>query len=209
MKRTIIIADDHLLFAKSLRLLINEFEQYHVIEDVPHGQKLKEIFAQASRVPDIVLLDVDMPVMDGYDTARWLKDHHPAVKVVVITMHEEEAVLLRLVQNGACGYLLKHTTPAELLVALDAIAEKGYYFPGWVTHAMLTNLTKSQPVPSDRELEFLKFAATELSYKEIADKMCLSPRTIDSHRDKLFEKFNVKTRVGLVLFAIRNKLISL
>jgi DNA-binding NarL/FixJ family response regulator len=215
MPRSIVVADDHTLIAKAITAIISTFRNYQVLYEVENGRSLIEQFRQPKNIPDIVLLDVDMPVMDGFQTAEWLKTNHPSVLVLVLSMQDKEETLIKMVRSGARGYLLKDVEPADLEYALDTIVEKGYFYPDWVTHKVLMNIaaektaTKSLPGMNDRELEFVKYAFTELTYKEIADKMNCSPRTVESYRDNLFEKFGVKTRVGLVLCALKNDIVKL
>jgi two-component system, NarL family, invasion response regulator UvrY len=172
-------------------------------------------------LPDIILLDINMPQMDGYDTALWLKDHFPDIKILALSMYDADNSVIRMLKNGAKGYILKDSSPAELRKALDSVVRKGFYYSEMVTGKLIHTLCldgagglnepelKIEHVLglNDREVEFLKLACTELTYKEIADQMHLSPRTIDGYRDSLFEKLNVRTRVGLVLYAMKNAIV--
>jgi DNA-binding NarL/FixJ family response regulator len=214
MQHTIAIADDHILIAKALTGIIENFSQYEVLYEVEHGKALIEKLKQPKNIPDIVLLDVNMPVMDGFETAKWLKQHHPEISILALSMQDDEQVLIKMIISGASGYLLKNVHPAELEKALDTLMSKGFYYPDWATSKLLHRIRDdSDTSPSiklnDREIEFLHYAATELTYKEIAEKMYCSPRTVESYRDSLFEKFNLKTRVGLVVHALKNNIIKL
>jgi DNA-binding NarL/FixJ family response regulator len=162
-------------------------------------------------------LKINMPQMDGYETALWLKRNHPDVKVLALSMYDDENAIIRMLKNGAKGYILKDTEPMELRAAIEAILTKGFYYSEMVTGRLIHTINTMDDEGSsiknitglnDRETEFLKLAATEMTYKEIADKMHLSPRTIDGYRDALFEKLNLKSRVGLVLFAIKNGIVQ-
>jgi DNA-binding NarL/FixJ family response regulator len=214
MQYSIVIADDHLLIAKALTSIIDSFSQYEVLYEVEHGQALIEKFKQRKNIPDIVLLDINMPIMDGFETAKWLKQNYPEILILALSMQDDEQVLIKMIKNGANGYLLKNVHPAELEKALDTLVTKGFYYPDWATNKMLHNIAVAEPdkksgVISARETEFLQYAATELTYKEISEKMFCSPRTVESYRDSLFEKLNLKTRVGLVVYAMKNKIIKL
>jgi two-component system invasion response regulator UvrY len=211
------IVDDHKLFRDGIAELINGFTNYQVIIEADNGQDF--IYQlQAGNIPDIVLLDINMKQMDGFETAAWLKEHHPEIKIMALSMYENENAIIRMLRLGARGYLLKDIRKQELEQALSSLVSKGYYYTEMVTgkliHA-LSNLGEEKPGASlkelvslnQRETEFLKLACTELTYKDIADKMCLSIHTIDGYRDALFEKLNVKSRVGLVVYAIRNKIV--
>ena len=158
-----------------------------------------------------------MPEMDGYDTAQWIKTNHPDIKILALSMYDNEMAIIRMLKCGARGYILKDSEPAELKSAIDDVMRKGFYYSelvsGKLLHAINTmdedgSGLKSMTKLNERETDFLKYACTEMIYKEIADKMFVSPRTIDGYRDALFEKLNVKTRVGLVLYAIRNGVVS-
>jgi DNA-binding NarL/FixJ family response regulator len=214
MKKTVAIVDDHQLIAEALGGIIERFHDFEVLYEVGNGKELMEKFNQAKNIPDIVLLDINMPVMDGFETAQWLKQHHPSILILALSMQDQEDTIIKMIRGGATGYLLKNTHPSELEIALKAMVSKGYYYPDWVTHRMILNMSGdkeqvTKPMVSARELEFLILAASDLTYKEIGDKMCCSNRTVESYRDSLFEKFGVKTRVALILYALRHKIIQL
>jgi DNA-binding NarL/FixJ family response regulator len=214
MKTKVVIADDHHLIAEALGTIIERFQNFDVLYQVGNGKELIEKFSQPKNIPDLVLLDINMPVMGGFETAQWIKQHHPNVLILALSMQDQEDIIIKMIRSGASGYLLKNTHPNELEVALQAMVTKGYYYPDWVTHRMLLNMSgdlshPAKPLVSARELEFLTLAASDLTYKEIGDKMCCSNRTVESYRDSLFEKLGVKTRVALVLYALKHQLIQL
>jgi len=209
MPNTIVIVDDHLLIAKAITSIIEQFKNYGVLYESENGKELMEKFKQKKNIPDIVLLDISMPVMDGFETAAWLKQNHPQVKVMVLTMQGDDESLIKMIKAGAVGYLNKNVHPAELAKALDSIVEKGFYYPDWATSRVLHSLANPAEINesavkmSDREIEFLKYTCTELTYKEIGEKMFCSARTVESYRDSLFEKLGVKTRVALALYTVK------
>lgn len=212
MKKTIVIADDHLLIAKAIASIIDNFRNYTVLYESENGQVLTEQFRVPKNIPDIVLLDISMPVMDGFQTAAWLREHHPAVRVMALTMQGDDESLIKMIKAGATGYLNKNVHPAELEKALDTISSKGYYYPDWAASRVLHSIanegsrTEQKVKLTERETEFLKYSCTELTYKEIGEKMFCSARTVESYRDSLFEKLGVKTRVALALFAVKTGL---
>ncbi len=166
-------------------------------------------------LPDVALLDINMPVMDGYATAQWLKQNHPQVGVLALSMINDEVGVLRMIQNGAKGYVLKDSSLAELKKAINEIHTKGYYHSEFVSYKLIQSLNNDQAVqkkkPDDlteRELEFLKLACTEFTYKEIADRMHVSNRTVEGYRDAICEKLELKSRVGLALYAIKKGLVK-
>lgn len=211
------LVDDHVLLRNGLAGLIESFNDYKVLFQANNGKYFIENL-DPENLPEIVLMDINMPVMDGYNTALWLKKNYPFVKILALSMYDNEDSIIRMFKAGAKGYILKDCDPTELKNALGALVAKGFYYSEMVTGALVhtvNNLDKkeSQPVDvvelSEREIDFLKYACTEFSYKEIADKMFVSPRTVDGYRDEMFGKLRVKTRVGLVLYAIRNGVIRL
>jgi DNA-binding NarL/FixJ family response regulator len=210
MKHTIVIVDDHLLIAKALTEIIDKFSKYEVLYEAGNGEQLIERFRQKKNIPDIVLLDVSMPVMDGFATAQWLKENHPGVRILTLSMQDDEKTLIRMIKCGANGYLLKNIHPAELENALDILTTKGFYYPDWATSTVLMSIAagdKENPVAeqfNEREKELLSHVCTEMTYREIGEKMFCSPRTVESYRDTLFEKLHLKTRMGLAMYAIKH-----
>lgn len=206
------LVDDHTLFRKGMAELINSFKGYKVIAEADNGKQFIRAFNGRER-PDIVLLDINMPEMNGYETALWLKENWPQVKVLALSMYDMEESIIKMLKAGAKGYLLKDADPEELLTSLNEVSKNNFYHSHLVNGVLLKSLIPSDNESAslkinDREMQFLKLACTEMTYKEIADQMCLSPRTIDGYREALFEKLHVKSRVGLVMFAIREGLVA-
>ncbi|MDM1557450.1 MULTISPECIES: response regulator transcription factor [Chryseobacterium] len=208
MKKTIVIVDDHILIAKALEGIIGNFSEFEVIYVCESGKDLIQKFEEGNAIPDIILMDVSMPIMDGFETAAWVTKHHPDIKVMALSMQGDDNSVIKMIKNGAKGYLLKNTHPKDLEVALTRLNTDGFFYPEWASKIIFSNLNKNDIETSikisEREKEFLKYTVTELSYKEIADRMCCSPRTVESYRDQLCEKLDLKTRVGLAVFAIKN-----
>lgn len=207
MKKTIVIVDDHVLIAKALQGIINNFADFEVIYVCENGKDLIDKFVNGNKIPDILLLDISMPIMDGFETVTWVKINHPEIKVMALSMQGEDKSVIKMVTNGATGYLLKNAHPTELENALTKLVVNGFFYPEWASKIIFFSLKKTKEAEikiSDREKEFLKYTVTELNYKEIADKMFCSPRTVESYRDNLCEKLELKTRVGLAVFAIKN-----
>ena len=217
IRANVALVDDHVLLRNGLANLIKSFGTYGVLFEADNG---KDFISQLKPkfLPDVVLMDINMPEMDGYETALWLKRNHPEIKVLALSMYDNETAIIRMFKAGAKGYILKDCDPAELRMAIDSLITKGFYYSEMVTGRLIHTINqldeddhsiKNLVQLNDREIEFLKLACSELTYKEIADKMFLSPRTIDGYRDALFEKLNVKTRVGLVMYAIKNGVVNL
>lgn len=211
MKNTVAIVDDHILIANALHSIIGNFKDFEVLYECHNGKELQDKCTEKRNVPNIVLLDVSMPIMNGYETAAWLKDAFPEVLVLALSMQDDEQSLIKMIKSGAKGYLLKNAHPTELEKALLALINNGFYYPDWAMSKVFSTLRANETDESfniirisDREKEFLKHATTEMSYKEISEKMFCSPRTVESYRDNLFEKLELKTRVGLAVFAVKN-----
>ena len=209
MKKTIAIVDDHILIAQALSNIISKFDNFEVIYVCENGLEFQKQL-KLQRIPDIVLLDVSMPVMDGFETALWLREHYSKILIMTLSMQDDENSLIKMVKNGAKGYMLKNSYPTELEHALNNLVEKGSFFPDWASSKIFMSIgnvtfNASQKIKlSNREVEFLKYTVTEMTYKEIAEKMFCSPRTVENYRDSLFEKLELKTRVGLAVYAIKN-----
>jgi DNA-binding NarL/FixJ family response regulator len=210
MEHSIAIVDDHILIAKAISGVIENFPNYKVLYEVEHGKALMEKFKLPKNVPDIVLLDITMPVMDGFQTAEWIRKTHPNVLILALSMQDDDLSLIKMIKAGAKGYLLKNIHPAELQKALDELVSKGHYYPDWAASKIFSSFSEDdsrQPVMitfTDREREFLQYTCTEMTYKEIAEKMYCSSRTVEGYRDALFDKLGLKTRVGLAVYAIKS-----
>lgn len=212
----IALVDDHILLRNGLAALINSFDGFHVSFEADNG---KEFIAmvQSHQAPDIVLLDITMPEMNGFETAAWIKKHVPAIRILVLSMMDNETAIISMLKEGARGYILKDSKPAVFRQALDDIRDKGFFMNELVSNKMLNYVTGENQKKdagiisrlSEKEITFLKLACTEKTYKEIAGEMNLSPRTIEGYRDDLFAKLSVVSRVGLVVFAIKNGLYKL
>lgn len=204
MNKTIIIVDDHKLFAQSLQILVNSFSGFEVVETFKNGEELVKYLEAGNEGPDILLLDMRMPVMDGMATMDWLKKNRPDQKVLTLTVDQEDETIIKMLRLGCRGYLLKDIEPEEFEHALNAIDRNGYYTNKTISDALSHEERKKKYEElTDREMEFLNHACSELTYKQVAEEMHLSPKTVDNYRESLFSKLQVKSRVGLVMFAIK------
>lgn len=212
------VVDDHKLFRKGLITLIeNVCGDCRIMFEADNGEDLQRKISKANE-PEIILMDINMPVMDGFDSVKWLSEKYPLVKILVVSMIEKEASIVRMLKLGVKGYLGKDVEPAVLGQALDAIMNKGFYYTDFITGKLVHSIQnddddrKGSDVirsMSASEKEFLKYACSELTYNDIAAKMFKSPKTIDGYRNALFEKLNVKSRVGLALYAVKHGLVEL
>jgi len=212
-KIQVAIADDHTLLRKALAKLVTSFDNYAVLFEADNGREIKAKITQ-HLVPDVILLDVSMPEMDGYETATWLYKNYPQIKVLALSMFSDEKTIIKMLRLGAKGYILKNIDPEELKNALDSVVKKNFYLSEYISGKIISGLHKDvdrqedQVLLTDKEKDFLKLICSEITYKDIAAKMYVSPRTVDEYRNHLFEKLKVKSRVGLVMYAIRNGLVE-
>lgn len=209
---SVAMADDHQLFLKSLSMLVNSFSGFSVVVEALNGKELIERFEQKRIIPDIVLIDVNMQVMDGEATAKYLSEKYPLAKIVALSMKDDSQTILNMLRAGCCAYLLKDIHPDELEKALIEINNTGHYNADAanINFRRLLNYQNEECLNiNEREKRFLQLASTDATYKQIASEMCLSERTIDGYRETLFRKFNVQSRVGLVLEALRRNIVDL
>ncbi len=202
------LVDDHQLFSKSLSLLLSTFGNFEVVIDAVNGKDIQVKIAVAPIVPSIMLIDVSMPVMNGEQTTEWLHLAYPDIRLVALSMNDDEATIIKMLKAGCCAYLFKDIHPNELEHALEEVHRVGYYNPA-INFQKLIDTKEPISFLNEREAEFLKLACSELTYKEVAIKMNLSERSVDGYRQTLFEKLNVQSRTGMALEAIRRGLVKL
>lgn len=195
--------------------LIEDIPFYQVTFDLRNGKELIDVLHQKKNIPDIILLDINMPIMNGFETMEWLRTHYPDIPVLALTINDDDESVLRMLRLGVKGYLLKDTDSDELLLAMQTILKKGFFHTDIVNKNLLKSVTHEDSIQKlnielkERELEFLNLASTDLNYNQIAEKMFLSPRSIDHYRESLFEKFQVKSRVGMIVYAIKYNIIKI
>jgi len=210
----IAIADDHALFRKGLAGLINYFPQYKVLFEAANGKDFISRL-RPKALPDIALLDISMPEMDGYETACYLKINYPEINILALSTMDSETAIIKMIKNGAKGYVLKDAEPDELQRAFNDVLDKGYFYNDLVTKKVMQSVNALADDRSagfvkltERETEFLKLICSEKTYNEIAAEMYVSPRTVDGYRNSLCEKLNLKTRTGLALYAVKNGIVK-
>jgi len=211
---TVSLIDDHAIFCDSLSNLINDFEGFRVSWCANDGAKAIQLLQEKDNVPDIVLLDIIMPGTTGIEVAKWIFENKRDIKVLALTMEEDDNSVVQMLQYGIKGYLLKSIGSEELLNALQQVVKYGYYYTPIITgniHKQIERKVGNGPAPQlgPREKELLNHLCTDLSYSEISKKMFLSESTVDTYRAKLFEKFDVKNRIGLILKAVHMDLVRL
>lgn len=218
-KITLGIADDHKLFREGLISIFRQYPTIEVVIEAANGQDLLDKIAAASALPDVVLMDLDMPVLDGMKATEILKKTYSDIKVLVISMHNQDEIILRMLDLGANGYLLKNAEAEELITAIETVKAKDYYFNDYINRVLLKNVKekknytkvslKKHEMLTTRELEILKGICQGYSSSEIAEKLFVSKRTADFHRQNLLEKLEVKNTASLIIYAAKNSLIDL
>lgn len=208
-KITIAIADDHTIMRNGLAELIKTLGAYDVVLQARNGRELLDLLQTSALVPDICILDINMPELNGYETTAQLRLLYPAIKVMALSMFDNEFSIVRMLRSGAKGFLHKGADPDELSNALQTLHTEGYFH----TELMLINsLRKSNNWQTinitDRETEFLKHCCSDLSYKEIADLMKVSLHTVHGYRDALFLKLRLKSRTALAIYALRTGVVT-
>jgi DNA-binding NarL/FixJ family response regulator len=213
----IAIVDDHTLFRKGLASLIAVFPDYKVLFDASTG---KDFIAQLNpkKLPDIVLMDISMPEMDGFATCEWLKQNHPDVKVLALSTMDSETAIIKMIKCGAKGYVLKDADLSELKQAFSELMRVGFYYNDIVSRKVMQSLTQLVDDKSElsafmnlneNELTFIKLACSEKTYQQIAKEMFKSEKTIDGYRADIFQKLNISSRVGLAMFAIKHGIVKI
>jgi DNA-binding NarL/FixJ family response regulator len=200
---TVALVDDHKIFCDSLQSLLSDIEGWQVLWTAQSGGDAIKRLQTDTQVPDILLLDIHMPGKSGIEVAEWISIHRKQVQILVLTMEQDDSNILKMLQYGVRGYVLKDIGVDELIHALESVLKYGYYYTPLVNSVIHKRVHAQPQIPElrEREKELLQYMCSDLSYAEIADKMHLSESTVDSHRAKLFEKFDVKNRIGLLLKA--------
>lgn len=209
------LVDDHVLLRSALATLINGFGDCRVVNQSANGKELIKSLGEGT-VLDVAILDLNMPEMDGFETAEWLSKKHPQIHVLMLTMYDSELSLIRLLQSGVKGFLKKDIHPSELKMAIQTVIQSGFYYSNYTTGRLVNllrnnregNMRLQRSMLTDQEIRFLKLVCTDFTYKEIAQKMGLNPRSIDTLRDQLFIKLDVRSRVGLAMIAIRHGVVT-
>ena len=206
------LADDHKLVRKSIISMLSDYDDIEVVADASNGDELFRLLEKLNPPPDVCLLDVNMPVMNGYETIVKLKQHLPEMKILMLTQYDNEFVIIRMLRAGANAFMLKDSDPSELVLAIRTIMNKPFFNSTLVNGHLISIVQKgdknSTLTLSDIERTFLKYCASDLAYKEIGKAMNLSVRTIEGYREKLFLKLDVKSRTGLALYAIKLGLVT-
>ena len=216
-KIRVAIADDHVLFVKGMKMILNTYKEFSLIIEAYNGQQLVDNISKNK--PDVILLDLKMPEMDGVAVIQWVKKHYPSIKILMLTMDDDQRMITHLLREGAHGYLLKNEAPEVVVDAIQQVVDKGVFINETAAHAMLNQLKLPKDKTSEsshsdlpsfltiREIEVLRLICQEKTTPEIAKTLFLSPRTIEGHRKKLLEKTGARNIAGLVIFATNHNLV--
>ena len=216
-KHNIAVVDDHTLFRKGLISLINVFPNFDVILEASNGKDFIQRL-NPEQLPEIVLMDISMPEMDGYATCEWLKSHYPEIKVLALSTMDAETAIIKMIRSGAKGYIVKDADLSELKLAFSELMTIGFFYNELVSRKVIHSISRivedndavtALQKLSDNELNFLRLSCSEKTYQEIANEMFKSEKTIDGYRAELFKKLNVSSRVGMVMYAIKNGFVQL
>lgn len=209
------IADDHKIFRKGVILSLRSYTNISFVLEADNGEEL--LAGLAENTPDVVLMDLRMPQKDGIETTKEISRKYPDIRVLILTMYEDERFVAHLMENGANGYLLKSADPAEIRKAIMEVMARGYYLNNFVNRVLLKKShARSKAIPSlstevqlnDKEREVIRLLCMEYTAAEIAQKMEISPRTVEAIKDRLMERFGTKNTAGLVFFAVKNNLVD-
>lgn len=202
---SVVIADDHTLFRKGIAEILSAYEDIELLFGAANGQELIDWIQQSPQKPDVCILDINMPVMNGYDAASKIRKLYPGMRILALSMYDDEFNVLKMYRSGATGYVLKDIEPEKLREAILMMHGSGYYHSEVLTDGVKRLLQKEpgETELSEKETTLLMHICSEHTYREIAEIMGVSSRTIDGYRDALFEKLNIKSRTGLVIYALK------
>jgi len=212
------ICDDQVLFLRGLKYIISDFDNIGIILEATNGADLLKQIPELQ--PDVILLDMKMPGLDGIEITKKIKADFPNIKIILLTMYDDERLISHVIEIGANGYLLKNEEPEVLQKAIESVYEKDFYFNDYVAKALIKSIKSKEKKPptfahnpaqlnlTAREREILQLICQEMTTAEMAQQLYISARTVEGHRKNLMEKTGVRNTAGLVIFAVRNKLVE-
>ncbi|MEZ5016142.1 MAG: response regulator transcription factor [Flavipsychrobacter sp.] len=213
----VVIADDQTLFRQGISKLINDISHIEVLQEVEDGQELVQFLEKTTQLPDVILMDLNMPRLNGIDATAQIHQQYPDIKIIVLSVYDEEQFIVRMIEQGADGYLLKNAGIDEVEKAINDVMANGFHFNDMMIEAMRKGaLVKDKKLSFDRvvhlskrEEEVLKLICQEMTTTEIAETLYISTRTVDGHRQNLLDKTGARNTAGLVLYAIKHKVLDL
>jgi DNA-binding NarL/FixJ family response regulator len=215
-KIDIVITDDHKLFRKGIAALLEDLEMVNKIYEAGNGEELLRLLKETKPLPDLILLDLNMPEMDGFEATKKLKKQFPEVKIIILTMEDDEQFILHLVNEGVNGYLNKSADTDEVELAIEKVMKMDFYFPDEISKLIFSNLKKFGKSKIKKKIEFsnqekrvLELLCHEKTTTEIAEEMELGKRTIESYRKNMLEKTGARNMAGLIIYAMKNKVVEI
>lgn len=214
---TLALADDESLFRTGIRLLTEDFDDVQVVMEAENGKDLLEQLSHLETVPDILLLDLNMPKLNGIEAAKILHKEYPDLRVIVLSSYFDRSFITNMIELGAASYLAKNTEPDEMELTIREVANKGFYYSQTVLNIMRENMLKKgklrrssafQIEITQREREILQLICEQYTTAEIGKKLFISPRTVDGHRNNLLTKLDCRNTAGLVVYALQNQLVK-
>lgn len=215
-KIDIVVTDDHKLFRKGIAALLDDMELVNRIHEAENGEELLQMLERIDVNPDLVLLDLNMPIMDGLETTKHLKKKFPDIKIIILTMEDDEQYILHMVNEGINGYLNKSADPDEVELAIEKVLKFDFYFPDEISHVLFSNINKlgkvnmpAKIIFSTKEKKVLELMCREKTNSEIAEEMKLGKRTVESYRKNMLEKIGARNTAGLIVYALKNKIVKI
>ena len=216
-KIKIVLVDDEVLFRKGLSFILEREPNFTILNEASNGQELITFLRSASVLPDVVLTDLKMPIINGVEATKIIHKEFPNVKIIALTSYDSKSFIANMIDVGAVSYLLKNASPTELINTINEVSSKGFYYSDYVLKVIKEvvlsgNKLKSsldRTLLSDREIEVLKLICRQKNAAEIGDYLFISPRTVEGHRTNLLLKTNSRNVAGLVVYALQNDLVQL
>lgn len=217
-KIKIILADDELLFRKGISFLLQREENIEIIFEVSNGSELLSFLKESTIHPDIIMMDLKMPLLNGVEATKMINSDFPKIKIIALTSYDSKFFIANMINIGAASYLIKNSTPTEMIETINEVSEKGFHYndnvlqvihDGILASNTKTKSTFDEDYLTNREKEVLQLICMQLSTNDIAEKLFISNRTVDGHRNNLLLKTESKNVAGLVVYAIQNKIISI
>ncbi len=211
MQHKLILVDDEALFREGMKRILTEFADFEFIQEAGNGREFLDYFDEGLR-PDLILLDLSMPIMDGIETLKEIIKMDSSLKVAILTSHYDASLIVKMIELGAVSFFAKNTPPKELIEGIENIINKGFHYTDYIVELLRNKLIYGKPTPesasllSEREIDVLHRICEQKTAKEIAKELFISPRTVEGHRNKLLEKTKSKNIAGLIIFAVENAL---
>jgi DNA-binding NarL/FixJ family response regulator len=216
-KIKLLLADDEELFRKGISFLLQRQDNIQILYEANNGSEVVEYLKSSSIHPDIILMDLKMPMLNGVEATKLINKEFPSIKIIALTSYNTKSFIANMIEIGAASYIVKNSTPEEMITTINQVIEKGFYYNEEVLNVIQDNLITNNRkniffediILTKREREILELICYQNSTQQIADKLFISPRTVEGHRNNLLLKTDSQNSAGLVVFAIQNKIVIL